>query len=302
VKTTLTGMALAQELAAEVALSGARGEFLCWLARGRRRDSTIRWYARQFRSVVASAPDGWMRPEHIAEWIASAPAAATARGRRRAVGAFLRWYDPELAVRWLDGRTPAIPRPRGFDPLPLVLTTVQQRRLVDAARQHHPRDYAAVLALLDCGARVGELANVAVSDLAPGSVRLFGKTGARIVPLGPMAGNALLDAAGERWCFTGHGGAALTAKALANRVGRLFRAAGIPEGGAHALRHTFATMYIAGGGSVVRLQHILGHSSVSTTERYIHLAANDLATDHARLSPLASIGAGVQLRLVGEAV
>lgn len=296
-----TGPTRASEIAADFGLTLRGAEFLDFLARGRRTEGTLKWYAKHLRSLHEAAGAGWEDDEMaIGRWIAAAHAPAYARGRRRAVGAFLRWMEHPSAPAWLDGRRPAIPHPRGFDPLPIVLTTPQQRRLLGEARQS-PREYAAVLALLDTGARVGELARVGTADLAPGSLRLWGKTGPRIVPLGALASDALLDAAGDgSWCFAGRQGGPVTSKGLSNRIGRLFRRAGFPKGGAHVLRHTFATTYIAGGGSLVRLQHILGHTSVSTTERYIHLAANDLATDHARLSPLAALGAGIQLRLVGE--
>src|SRR5204862_194060 len=85
-------------------------------------------------------------------------------------------------------------------------------------------------------------------------------------------------------------------KSLANRVAWLMRRAGVAAGGAHALRHTFATSYVRGGGSVVRLQRILGHSSVTMTMRYVHLVAGDLGEGHAQLSPLGPVlAAGADL-------
>lgn len=55
----------------------------------------------------------------------------------------------------------------------------------------------------------------------------------------------------------------------------------------HPLRHTMATNYIRNGGDVVRLQRILGHSSITTTMKYVHLQTEDLQKSHEQFSALA---------------
>jgi site-specific recombinase XerD len=54
----------------------------------------------------------------------------------------------------------------------------------------------------------------------------------------------------------------------------------------HLLRHTFATNYIRQGGDLARLQRILGHSSITTTMKYVHLQTEDLQRDHEKYSIL----------------
>lgn len=57
----------------------------------------------------------------------------------------------------------------------------------------------------------------------------------------------------------------------------------------HILRHTFASHYMMGGGDILSLQRILGHSSITMTMRYAHLSPDHLESA-LRLSPLAQSG------------
>ena len=66
----------------------------------------------------------------------------------------------------------------------------------------------------------------------------------------------------------------------------LLKAAGsqVPDKEWHALRHTFASHYMMAGGSILELQRLLGHHSVTQTEKYAHLAPDHLAAGIARMS------------------
>jgi site-specific recombinase XerD len=65
----------------------------------------------------------------------------------------------------------------------------------------------------------------------------------------------------------------------------------------HTLRHTFAVQYLRAGGNLFYLSKILGHSSVTTTQKYLQsVGVDDLKMVHDRLSPLAPLG----LRGVGR--
>ena len=54
----------------------------------------------------------------------------------------------------------------------------------------------------------------------------------------------------------------------------------------HIFRHTFATMFLADGGSDVALKEIMGHESFQTTQKYIHLQPQDLQKQHMKYSPI----------------
>jgi integrase/recombinase XerC len=71
---------------------------------------------------------------------------------------------------------------------------------------------------------------------------------------------------------------------------RLKKKSGLPQLRCHLLRHTFANHYIAGGGSLRKLQEILGHSQVRTTaEFYTNPEFGELQAEHDQVSPLAQL-------------
>lgn len=70
----------------------------------------------------------------------------------------------------------------------------------------------------------------------------------------------------------------------------LQRKLGLPTFGWHRLRHTFATNYLRHGGDIVRLAMVLGHSQITTTQRYLHLLTEDLSASHQRVSILNRLG------------
>ena len=68
------------------------------------------------------------------------------------------------------------------------------------------------------------------------------------------------------------------------------RKLGLPTFGWHRLRHTFATNYLRQGGDIVRLSMVLGHSQITTTQRYLHLLTEDLSASHQKVSILNRLG------------
>jgi integrase/recombinase XerC len=143
------------------------------------------------------------------------------------------------------------------------------------------RDTALFTLLYGCGLRIAEALSLDVRDApAPDGeamLRVVGKGGKeRIVPVLPAVREAVAAWLALRPgrqpanpLFIGARGGRLDA-AVAQRTLRHFRRLyGLPEHATpHALRHSFATHLLAGGADLRSIQDLLGHASLSTTQRY----------------------------------
>ncbi|MHB9025014.1 MAG: tyrosine-type recombinase/integrase [Armatimonadota bacterium] len=159
------------------------------------------------------------------------------------------------------------------------------------------RDRAILLLLLDTGARAAELLSITTADVddqAGGKLTIIGKGDKqREVFFGPTATEALLDYLRQREAmdtpalFVNAHGKALTYSGLAQLLRRRGKLAVLPAHSTHphVLRHTFATFFLRNGGNVFALQRLLGHATLSMTERYLTLTGDDLAAAHRAYSP-----------------
>jgi integrase/recombinase XerC len=227
---------------------------------------------------------------------------ATRARRLAAIRGFLR----HLARRH-GGGTAAIAGlrgPRAKAPVPRALTPDVAKEIAgnigtvhDPARAHHPamqaaRDVALFTLLYGCGLRIAEALALDVRDAPrPGSdaaLRVIGKGAKeRVVPVLPAVRQAMAawlaqhpEPRPDAPLFVGARGARLD-PAVAQRALRDFRRlAGLPEHATpHALRHSFATHLLGGGADLRAIQDLLGHASLSTTQRYTKVdAAGLLAT------------------------
>ena len=107
------------------------------------------------------------------------------------------------------------------------------------------RDRALALVIMDCGLRLSEVAGLRHGDIRDGWLTVYGKTGARQVPVSPSVA-AELDAIAAGSYLWHRDGEALGFDGIKTAYKRLFKRAGIigPKVGPHTLRHTFATMYL----------------------------------------------------------
>jgi integrase/recombinase XerC len=147
------------------------------------------------------------------------------------------------------------------------------------------RERAILELLYASGLRVSELVGLDVDDVDRGeaTVRVTGKgRKERIVPYGRKAAAALeawLTQRGDRRgpLFVNRRGGRLGARSVFAIVRRRARAAGIRRRvGPHTLRHTFATHLLDAGADLRAIQELLGHSRLSTTQRYTHVGSEQL--------------------------
>ncbi|MDB5406621.1 MAG: Integrase [Rhodospirillales bacterium] len=142
------------------------------------------------------------------------------------------------------------------------------------------RDLAILTLLYGCGLRLGEALGVTRREapVTAGIMRITGKGNKeRVVPILPVVAAAVADyvalcpfAEGpDSPLFLGARGGTLNPRIVQRRVVQLRQLLGLPGAATpHALRHSFATHLLAGGGDLRAIQELLGHSSLSTTQRY----------------------------------
>ncbi|WP_207063653.1 site-specific tyrosine recombinase XerD [Motiliproteus sp. SC1-56] len=188
--------------------------------------------------------------------------------------------------------------PKQGRPLPKVLTEEEVERLLEAPDPQDPigfRDRVMLELLYACGLRVSELVGLQLPELnlRQGLVRVTGKGGKeRLVPLGEEAhgwlmhylrqGRALLlgDPASEV-LFPSQRGAQMTRQTFWYRIKHYAQLAGITKPlSPHTLRHAFATHLLNHGADLRVVQLLLGHSDLSTTQIYTHIAQQRLQSLH----------------------
>lgn len=146
------------------------------------------------------------------------------------------------------------------------------------------RDKLMCMLMLDCGLRRGEVVKLKLSDIdkSKRTMIINGKgSKQRIVPFGKTVKNQLmryLALRTEKPCYSDSlfltiEREPITSNAIKMLFQRLKISSGISRLYPHLLRHTFATNYIIQGGNLEVLRVLLGHSSISITQIYIHLAA-----------------------------
>jgi integrase/recombinase XerC len=203
-------------------------------------------------------------------------------------------------------RLPKVPRP-----LPTFLAIEDATAVVTRPTLDHPgealaaRDQAMLELLYGVGLRASELTSLTLErlDLPAARVRVHGKgSKERVLPLGAVCVRAIdvyltlrpklrHPRSGQQHphaLFLGRRGTRLGVRqvqALVKRYG--MSAAGRPDLHPHALRHTCATHLLDAGADLRGIQELLGHASLSTTQRYTHVSVDRLLEVYARAHPLA---------------
>ncbi|MCX8027661.1 MAG: tyrosine recombinase XerC [Thermodesulfovibrionales bacterium] len=197
--------------------------------------------------------------------------------------------------------------PKTPKPLPKFLSVDDAFMLVQSPNGigHIPaRDRALLELIYAAGLRVSEVQNLKVEDinLKEGLVKAKGKgMKERVVPIGQKAIDAIRSYLVERVLlkrkkgnepidslFLNRLGKGITERQIRRIVVKYARLVGIHGSiGPHTLRHTFATHLLTGGADLRVIQEMLGHSSLSTTQRYTHLDLGQLLDVYDKSHPLA---------------
>jgi len=159
---------------------------------------------------------------------------------------------------------------------PRILNPTEYRALRDAAR-NDSRMFAIIELLLQTGIRIGELANLRLSDITDNTLHIeqFEKHLERVIPLNKSAKEALnrylqvRPKVNEEKIFITKSGKPFLIRNIRTAVERYFRLAEIKDAKVNDLRHTFVAHHLKHGVSLVLLSKVLGHKRLSTTERYL---------------------------------
>ncbi len=193
-----------------------------------------------------------------------------------------------------------VPTPRARRSLPRFLKIEEMRELVEAPDTTTllgVRDRALLEVLYGAGLRVSEAVGLELGDLEldSGWIRVLGKgSKERRVPLGTPAVQALRNYLGtvkrprdESALFLSFRGTRLTARSVARILARhLVRLESSKHLSPHGLRHSFATHLLAAGADLRTIQELLGHSRLSTTQRYTHVDLGTLLDEYREAHPL----------------
>ncbi|MDP2849111.1 MAG: tyrosine recombinase XerC [Humidesulfovibrio sp.] len=185
---------------------------------------------------------------------------------------------------------------------PRALNVDQATALMDAPARPGPegiRDLALAELLYGSGLRISEALSLTVDDVRAdrGFVRVRGKGGKdRLAPLSEAARHRLKEYLDERFAlphaeaeqalFLGVRGGPLSRRESQRIISRLALLAGVSQSvHPHTLRHSFASHLLQAGADLRSVQELLGHSRLSTTERYTHLDLRRIMEVYDRAHP-----------------
>ena len=208
-----------------------------------------------------------------------------------AVKSFYRWLKREGRIE--EDPALLIERPKTGRPLPKTLTEADVEALLAAPDVSTPlglRDRAMLELIYATGLRVTELVTLTQSQINPrqGLVRVIGKGDKeRLVPLGEEAlhwlarylreARPLLLGDNQELLFPSRRGTCMTRQTFWHRIKQMAMVAGVEKKlSPHTLRHAFATHLLNHGADLRVVQLLLGHSDLSTTQIYTHVAQQRL--------------------------
>jgi len=221
-----------------------------------------------------------------------------------AIRTFFRYLNREGILTSNPARLVATPRRE--QRLPAVLTADDAIRLMESPRAKKPEDHDTMLrdravleTLYSTGIRASELIGMNREDIDrhDSLIRIRGKgRRERIVPVGAKALDAidaylgrLIGSSAIAAVFLGPSGKRLTARTVQRILENHRKQLGLQQKASpHTLRHSFATHLLESGADLRAIQELLGHASLSTTQRYTHVNLDSLMEVYDKAHPRAN--------------
>ncbi len=266
-----------------------------WLESGLS-DNTLAAYRRDLLLFAKWAYDRHVDPvsapvQVVVDYIAHRTEQASARSAARSLSSLKRFYRYLVREKIIEGNpcvergTPSLPRN-----LPRTLSEDEVLKLIQAPDITTPigmRDRAMIETLYSTGMRASELVGLRVNqvDLVVGACKITGKgSKQRLVPLGEHAAewiraymmearDQILKQRISNDLFPGNRGKAMSRQGFWQKLNKYAMLSGISSTvSPHTLRHAFATHLLNYGADLRSVQMMLGHSNLSTTQIYTHVA------------------------------
>lgn len=285
-------------------------------------DNTLRAYGQNLRELTAfiAGDPAWakteprrlakVRPQQVDTlsvrsylgYLHGRNSKATIARKMAAIRSFFRYLHKHGVIT--ENPVEDLHAPKHGKPMPVYLTVDDMFRLLDTKKPTgvlQLRNRAIIETLYSTGVRVSELAGLDVADVDTQSsvVRVLGKGGKeRLAPIGTKALEAI--AAYRKALAAKYGGrpadngplflnkdkGRLSTRSIARVVEKLARAIGLPiPVSPHAMRHSFATHILDAGADLRAVQKLLGHRSLSTTQRYTHVSIDRLMAAYDKAHP-----------------
>lgn len=244
-----------------------------------------------------------LRPADIRAFIATRRGEGLgAGGVQRALAAIRGFYKFLAREGILENAAPrAVRTPRLKRGLPRPLSPTDAQRAIDEAGEHDvewlgARDAALLTLLYGAGLRISEALSLKRGDVPLAeTLTILGKgRKERVVPVLPLLREAIGDYAGKipftagpsAPLFLSRRGKPMSAREAQGLMQKLRRRLGLTERATpHALRHSFATHLLQGGGDLRSVQELLGHASLSTTQTYTAIDMRQLMETYQKAHP-----------------
>jgi len=249
---------------------------------------TVEWHQQSLKWLGIEEPNEDDLKRAVLRMREAGLKASSVNCRLRSINAYLKWCGSKLKVPKLKEEQKVLPTYAEKD--------IHAFLAWKPKRYYARRTQVIVLMLADTGCRISELLGLRWQDVNFDDllVTVTGKGNkSRTIPYSMELRKFLFKLQQQSkpgYVFSTLDGKQLGIRNVFRDITNACEELGVnaPERRVHAMRHSMATNFIRRGGSVAMLQRVLGHSSITTTMRYVHLQTHDLSSVHQKISLLSS--------------